>query len=326
MRTTLVLVETSAEGVAPLSQQALAFARRAAAGGPVHAVVVGDHPAQVAAQLAEHGVAEVHHVADSRLDQFAAAAWAAALAQVATAVDAGAVVGAGTARGNEVLAHLAARTDAPMAAGSVQAAPGAAGEPWQVTRQIMGGAALEDLTLGGPLVVFSVAPHAVPAEAAPTGSPPTVHTVTPQLSDSDLVAQVTAVESDAGGGADLAGARVVVGGGRGVGGPEGFGELIELAELLGGTLGVSRVVTSQGWRPHHEQIGQTGTKIAPDLYVACGISGAIQHWAGCQSAKTILAINTDADAPMVTRADYAVLGDLHQVVPAVVAELKRRRG
>jgi electron transfer flavoprotein alpha subunit len=152
-----------------------------------------------------------------------------------------------------------------------------------------------------------------------------VHPVTPELDDADFVAQVTAVEPSGAGGADLAGARVVIGGGRGVGGPEGFNELIELADLLGGTLGVSRVVTSQGWRPHHEQVGQTGTKIAPDLYVACGISGAIQHWAGCQSAKTILAINTDADAPMVTRADYAVVGDLHQIVPAVIAELKSRR-
>ena len=93
---------------------------------------------------------------------------------------------------------------------------------------------------------------------------------------------------------------------------------------LGGALGVSRVVTSLGWRPHHEQVGQTGSRISPDLYVACGISGAIQHWAGCQSAKTILAINTDADAPMVTKAHYAVIGDLHEVVPAINSELKRR--
>jgi electron transfer flavoprotein alpha subunit len=322
--TTLVLVETSETGVAPLSQQAMAFARRAAAGDPVHAVVVGDHPAQVAGQIAQHGAGDIHHVSDPRLDMFAAAAWAAALAQVATSVGAGAVVAAGTARGHEVLAHLAARADAPMAAGCVQATPGADGGPWQITRQIMGGAVLEELTLSGPLVVLSVAPHAVPPDPAAAPSSPAVTTVTPQLSDADLVAQVRAVHSDAGGGADLAGARVVVGGGRGVGGPEGFDQLIELARLLGGTIGVSRVVTSQGWRPHHEQVGQTGTKIAPDLYVACGISGAIQHWAGCQSAKTILAINTDADAPMVTRADYAVIGDLHQVVPAVLAELKRR--
>jgi electron transfer flavoprotein alpha subunit len=89
---------------------------------------------------------------------------------------------------------------------------------------------------------------------------------------------------------------------------------------------VSRVVTSLGWRPHHEQVGQTGSRINPDLYVACGISGAIQHWAGCASARTILAINTDPDAPMVTKAHYAVIGDMHEVVPAINAEIRRRRG
>ena len=320
--TTLVLVETNDAGVAPLSAQALTMARQI--GGDVAAVVVGAHPDGTLAQLGEHGVTTVHHVDDPRLSPFAAAAWAAGLAQVAGATGADAVVAAGTPRGNEVLAHLAARLDVPMAAQAVSAAPGGPGEPWRLTRQIMGGAALEELTLAGGPLVLTVAPHAVPAEPAAAPTQPTVHATQPELSDADLVAQVQAVETGGGGGADLAAARVVVGGGRGVGGPEGFGELIELAELLGGTLGVSRVVTSQGWRPHHEQVGQTGTKIAPDLYVACGISGAIQHWAGCQSAKTILAINTDADAPMVTRADYAVVGDLHQIVPAVVAEIRRR--
>ena len=112
----------------------------------------------------------------------------------------------------------------------------------------------------------------------------------------------------------------------GPGRPTGFDATAELAELLGGALGVSRVVTSLGWRPHHEQIGQTGSRISPDVYIPCGISGAIQHWAGCASSKTILAINTDENAPMVTKASYAVIGDMHEVVPAINAELRRRRG
>ena len=119
----------------------------------------------------------------------------------------------------------------------------------------------------------------------------------------------------------------MVGAGRGAGGSSnGFGEVSELAELLGGALGVSRVVTSLGWRPHHEQIGQTGSRISPDVYIPCGISGAIQHWAGCASSKTILAINTDENAPMMTKATYAVIGDMHEVVPAINAEIRRRRG
>jgi electron transfer flavoprotein alpha subunit len=123
----------------------------------------------------------------------------------------------------------------------------------------------------------------------------------------------------------LTSARVVVGAGRGAGSSNGFGEVSELAELLGGALGVSRVVTSLGWRPHHEQIGQTGSRISPDVYIPCGISGAIQHWAGCASSKTIVAINTDENAPMMTKATYAVIGDMHEVVPAINAEIRRRR-
>jgi electron transfer flavoprotein alpha subunit len=123
----------------------------------------------------------------------------------------------------------------------------------------------------------------------------------------------------------LATARVVVGGGRGVGSAEGFADLEKLAGLLGGVVGCSRVATNNGWRPHSDQVGQTGTRIAPQLYMACGISGAIQHWVGAMGAKHILAINTDRQANMVAKADYAVIGDLHDVLPAIVAEVERRR-
>ncbi len=125
-------------------------------------------------------------------------------------------------------------------------------------------------------------------------------------------------------GVTLATAPVVVGGGRGVGSPEGFAPLEELAGLLGGVVGCSRAVTNNGWRNHTDQVGQTGTRIAPDVYFACGISGAIQHWVGAMASKKILAINTDHEANMVTKADYAVIGDLHQVVPAITAEIRRR--
>ena len=150
--------------------------------------------------------------------------------------------------------------------------------------------------------------------------------MTTAVSDADLVGRVVRTgDKPVDESAALTSARVVVGAGRGAGSADGFKELLQLADLLGGALGVSRVVTSLGWRPHHEQVGQTGSRISPDLYIPCGISGAIQHWAGCQSAKTILAINTDADAPMVTLAHYAVIGDLHEVVPAINEELQRRQ-
>jgi len=127
-------------------------------------------------------------------------------------------------------------------------------------------------------------------------------------------------------GVTLATAPVVVSGGRGVGSADGFASLLELASELGGVVGCSRAVTNLGWRNHTDQVGQTGTRIAPDIYIACGISGAIQHWVGAMASKKILAINTDPEANMVTKADYAVIGDLHQVVPAITAEVRRRRG
>jgi electron transfer flavoprotein alpha subunit len=124
----------------------------------------------------------------------------------------------------------------------------------------------------------------------------------------------------------LATAPVVVAGGRGVGSAEGYAVLEELAGLLGGVVGCSRVATNNGWRPHSDQVGLTGTRISPDLYIACGISGATQHWVGCMNARSILAVNTDPEAPMVTRATWAVIGDVHTVLPAVVAELRERSG
>jgi electron transfer flavoprotein alpha subunit len=150
-----------------------------------------------------------------------------------------------------------------------------------------------------------------------------VVSVLADITEGDLRARVSGMERTASDKVSLAEAKVVVGGGRGLGSAEAFAILDDLADLLGGTVGVSRVVTSQGWRPHVQQVGQTGTRIAPDLYIACGISGAIQHIVGCKAAKRILVINTDPDAPIFGRATYAVIGDVHQVVPAIAAEIRR---
>jgi electron transfer flavoprotein alpha subunit len=122
---------------------------------------------------------------------------------------------------------------------------------------------------------------------------------------------------------NLADARFVVSCGRGAGSPEGFAPAEELAALLGGAVGCSRAVTIAGWRSHTDQVGQTGTKIAPEVYLACGISGATQHMAGCKGAKRIIAVNVDPEAPIIANADYAVIGDLHEVIPAITAELRR---
>jgi len=318
MSTVLVLVETDDSGVTEVSREALTFARDL---GEVHALVVGDGPAGLVEQLGAYGVTGVRHADGEAFTSYAAAAWAAAV--VAAAEDVAAVTAAGTGRGNEVLAHVAVRLGVSMAA-NVVAVDGT--DPLVVSRQVLGGAALEEMPLTDAVAVFSVAGHACDPRPAEVSTSPEVTPLDVPVSDADLRARVVRTEPgepDESG--SLKSARVVVGAGRGAGGPDGFKDLLELTDLLDGALGVSRVVTSLGWRPHHEQVGQTGSRVSPDLYVAAGISGAIQHWSGMSSSKTILAINNDADAPMVTKAHYAVIGDLHEIVPAINEELRRRR-
>jgi len=242
---------------------------------------------------------------------YAPAAWAAALVDAADGADA--IVAAGSVHGNEVLAHVAARLDQPFAANVT----GIDGDV--VTRQRWGGSLLEEARVQGSPLVLSVAPHVHAADEAEAQ----VDTLVAGANGSPQV--VDRVEA-ATGGVSLADAKVVVSGGRGVGSAEGFAIIEELAGLLGGAVGCSRVVTSAGWLPHTNQVGQTGTKVSPDLYVACGISGATQHIAGCKGAKKILAINSDAEAPILASADYAVIGDLHEIVPAISAELRKARG
>ncbi|HCB05523.1 MAG TPA: electron transfer flavoprotein subunit alpha/FixB family protein [Nocardioides bacterium] len=324
----LTLVEKELDGSAvDTSLEALTFARKLSAEGggvPVDALVVGELSDELHKELAAYGVRTVHHVTGDAVSSYSGAGWASAILTVRAAAKSVVVMAAGTDRGMELMAHVAARAGVAMAA-NVLSFDGLA--PFKVTRQVVGGAALEEMVLDQRPAVFTVAGHAV--EPAPAESPSAADVVehSPDVAAEDLVARVVSVEKlEAEEGSGLKSARVVVGAGRGAGGADGFGDLEELTGLLGASLGVSRVVTAAGWRPHHEQVGQTGTRISPDLYIPCGISGAIQHWAGCSSAKTILAINTDAEAPMVTRATYAVIGDLHEVVPAINEEIKRRRG
>lgn len=323
----LVLVETSLAGEAvEVSREAVTFARTlSAAGGgvPVDVVVVGTPSAELVETMAAYGVRRVHALTGAAFDAYSGAAWASGLLTVRESAGSVVVMAAGTPRGGEVMAHVAARSGVAMAA-NVLSFEGLS--PFVVTRQVVGGAAQEEMQLSSRPAVFTVAGHAVEASVADAPGEAEVVVETPAVADADLVARVVSTEEPE---PDLSGsltsARVVVGAGRGAGSADGFGDLLELTELLDASLGVSRVVTSLGWRPHHEQVGQTGSRISPDLYIPCGISGAIQHWSGCSSAKNILAINTDAEAPMVTRATYAVIGDLHEVVPAINAEIRRRR-
>jgi len=249
---------------------------------------------------------------------YAPAAWARSIVQAIAESGPSAVLAPGTDRGNEVLAHVAAELDQPLAANCVAAA---LGEPATVTRVRWGGSLLEEARMHGSPVLLTVAPHAIAADPAAAGAE--VEVLQTQPDGSPAVAERIAAASA---GVSLADADVVVSGGRGVGSAEGFAVIEELAELLDAAVGCSRAVTSAGWRPHSDQVGQTGTKISPEIYIACGISGATQHMAGCKGAKKLLAINPDGEASIFQSADYGVIGDLHEVVPAISAEVRKVRG
>lgn len=326
MSLVLTLVDRDGDTLSRSSRETLTLARSLADahGWALHATIRGEVPDAALADLREQGVAVVHPLLHDQLDGDAAmAAIAAAITQLHERLGAGAIVAPGTDRPAEVMAHVAARTGLPLVANGTEVAPTDGG--WHLTRTRWGGVLLEDVHLDAEVALITAAAHQT--TAVPTAEPGAAdrQPFTPDLDEALHAARVRE-RTGRGDGVGLATAPVVVSGGRGVGSTEGFAVLEELAELLGGAVGCSRVATNNGWRSHNDQVGQTGTRVAPDLYVACGISGATQHWVGCMASKRILAINTDRDAPLVTRAHDAVIGDLHELLPAIVAEVRARRG
>lgn len=318
----LTVIESEKGAITASSVNALAVANDLARESGLAVEGVTFAPAdEITDDLADQGLSTLHVVDHERCREYAPECWGEALAALLRATSPEGVITAATERGNELMAQVAARADLPFAANCVAVT---GGEQWHITRQRGGGVLLEDAELTAPTKLVTLAPGTSGSAEVSPSSGVTVDTFTPELDDalvSSTMVDRTAKEA----GVSLASAPVVVSGGRGVGSAEGFATLEELAGLLGGAVGCSRVVTNNGWRPHSDQVGLTGTKIAPALYIACGISGASQHWVGCMDAKKILAINTDAEAPMVTRASYAVIGDVQEVLGAVLTEIRKRQ-
>jgi len=318
----LVLVEHDRATLASASLEALTFAR--ALSPEVHAVTLGAPADELASELGAYGATTVHQAHHDLLMDYGPDASGDALVSLLATLGPDALVASGTDRGNEVLAHVAARLDAPFVANVIGEDLDASTDTWELTRIRWGGSLHERATLTAHVKLLTVALHAVDSVPAATPAAATPMPFNPTIDPSAAITIVRdRVEREAG--QTLATASVVVGGGRGVGSAEGFEPLEALARELGGVVGCSRAVTNNGWRNHTDQVGQTGTRIGADIYFACGISGAIQHWVGASGAKCIVAINTDPAANMVTKADYAVIGDLHEVVPAVTAAVHARR-
>ncbi|GAA4793445.1 hypothetical protein GCM10023200_31590 [Actinomycetospora chlora] len=326
----LAVITRDGDGALSVASAELLAAARGLAdelGDPVEAVAVGA-AGDLPDDLAKRGVGRLHLLAHPLLDDPAPAVVGEALAQLVAARRPAAVLAADAdADAAEAMAWAAAEVGAPLATACTAIRPGPRGrdEPWVVTRERSGGILLEDAELTAPVRFATLRPGGHSTGETAAAAEVTVEVLVPEL-DAAVPRARLVERGGRAAGTTLATAPVVVAGGRGVGSAEGYAVLEELAGLLGGVVGCSRVATNNGWRPHADQVGLTGTRISPDLYVACGISGATQHWVGCMGARAILAVNTDPEAPMVTRATWAVIGDVHEVLPAVVAEVRRRSG
>ena len=316
MTAALVLLDHDRGALSDTALQTVSFA--SSLGFDIQAVVIGSGADDVVTGLGGLGISKAHVIDHELLTDYAPEAFGDSLAQLVVVSGAKVVLTTGTDRGNEVMAHLGAILDQPMVANVTSAEPGTS---WKLSRIRWGGSLFEHVELDAPFQLMTVAPHSWEAPEPDGSAVPPVQRFEPTLDD-DAVRTRVVDRVTLHAGITLATAPVVVSGGRGVGSAEGFAPLEELASMLGGVVGCSRVVTNNGWRPHTDQVGQTGTRIAPDLYIACGISGAIQHWVGAMASKKILAINTDPEANMMSKADYAVVGDLHEVVPALINALK----
>lgn len=302
------------------SLEALSQARRLAqgAGWGVCAVLAGHGIKDGAAELGKWGAGTVYVVDDERLATFSAEGYAAAIAAAAKACPPSAIFLAATITGRDLSGRLAARLGVGCLADvvAVRLVEGRL----QAVRPVYSGKALATVDGGtSDPVVVTLRPNVFPAEAG--GSPASV--VELPLGEVAIRAKVVELKAAEGGELDVAEADVIVSGGRGIKGPENFALIRALAEPLGAAVGASRAVVDAGWIPHKHQVGQTGKVVSPSLYVACGISGAIQHLAGMSSSKVIVAINKDADAPIFKVADYGVVGDLFQVIPPLVEEIKK---
>ena len=325
MASVLIVAETRNGELRKVAFEAVTAARRladASGGGEVHAVLAG--PPGIGAkagQLAKYGADAVIVVESADFAQFARESLGATVADRARAGGYRAVVLGFSAQGRDLGPRIAARLDAPIATDVTELA--VSGDTITVKHPGYANKVILTLTLSGSPVVLSVRPSAFTAAESPRAGRVEQGQATPATG---ATVKVTEVKEGAKGRPDLGEAPIIVSGGRGLKAKENFRLIEELADAFGNAaVGATRAVTDDGWRPHADQIGQTGRQVSPQLYVAVGISGAIQHLAGMRSSKTIVAINKDKEAPIFKVADYGIVGDVLEVVPALTAAVKEAR-
>jgi len=299
-------------------QYGAAIAQRT--GGSCTAVVVGAVDEGMMASLGQYGAQTVLHAADDRLKDFSARAYTKVIAAAAEKVGAKVVVLPHDYMGRQVASRVAARLKAGLAAGVISHPDTANG--FTVRKSVFAGKAFADVSITSDVKVLTLTPNTFAVSPAADGKA-TVEKLDVALDAKDFGVTVKETKRQAAGTVPLSEAELVVSGGRGMKGPENWGPLEELASALGATLACSRPVADSHWRPHHEHVGQTGGTIRPNLYVAVGISGAIQHLAGVNASKTIVVINKDPEAPFFKAADYGIVGDAAEILPRLTASVKK---
>ena len=291
-------------------------------GGEVIGLVIGDQVQAIASEIGGYGATKILVVQQSKLGKYSSTAYAKIIAEVAKKEQADIIFLPATAMGKDSAPRVAVKLDAGLASdctalkvndGNIIA-----------TRPVYAGKALTEIKINSAIKVFTLRPNVFPAGTS-TGATAPVEVMDIPLAESDFTS--LAIETtQASGKIDVTEADIIVTGGRGMKGPENFKMIEDLAGVLGGAVGASRAVVDAGWRPHNEQVGQTGKTVSPSLYLAVAVSGSIQHIAGMSSSKYIVAINKDKDAPIFQLADYGIVADAFDIVPAITLETKKLLG
>ncbi|HLF27121.1 MAG TPA: electron transfer flavoprotein subunit alpha/FixB family protein [Anaerolineae bacterium] len=322
--TILVWIENFKGHAAAISHEALGAARSIAEGGSVTAAVFGPRAAELAQEAIAFGGDRAVICDDATLADFRPEPTVALLAQIARDTSPDVILAGASTRGHEVSGALAVELNT----GAISDVTALEVKDSQLvaTHPVYAGKLLATIVPTRKPAIITTRARAFAKPEADAGRSGDVTRVAPVMNEEAIASKVIEFISEGAGEVSLGDARIIVSGGRGVGGPEGFQPVAELARALGGALGASRAAVDAGWIAYAHQVGQTGRTVSPDLYIACGISGAIQHQAGMRTAKLIVAINTDAEAPIFKLARYGIVGDLFKIIPALTAEFKRRLG
>lgn len=322
MAKVLVLAEHDGKNLKEISFELLGMAHKVASGGPVKALLLGEGVSELALKLAERGASEVIYVEGQAVRHYTGDGYRRALIPVLAEESPDLILLGHTPNGWDLAPLLAARFSAPAATGCSKIV--LENGKGRFTRKAFNGKFVHEIEIGSvrPMIATVEKGASTPVEGGSSG---TVRSIAAAVAESDLRTRHVETKKAEASGLDLSQASIIVSAGRGIGAPDKLDVIRGLAEALGGQLGASRAVTDAGWLPHEHQIGSSGVSVSPKLYVACGISGAIQHVVGMKGAGYIVAINKDADAPIFGVADVGVVGDLFEILPALTKAVKEAK-